>query len=60
MIKAFSDEAWDDYLYWELQDKEMLERIWKLMDDIEQNGYDGIGKPERLSGTLLLLEQKTG
>ena len=52
MIKAFSDEAWEDYTYWETQDKKTLRRILKLIDDIARNGYDGIGKPERLSGDL--------
>ena len=52
MIKAFSDEAWEDYTYWETQDKRTLKRILKLIDDIDRNGYDGIGKPERLSGDL--------
>ena len=52
MIKAFSDDAWEDYTYWETQDKKTLRRILKLIDDIDRNGYEGIGKPERLSGTL--------
>jgi len=52
MIKAFSDEAWEDYTYWETQDKKTLRRILKLIEDIDRNGYDGIGKPERLSGDL--------
>lgn len=52
MTKAFSDEAWEDYTYWETQDKKTLRKILKLIDDIDRNGYDGIGKPERLSGSL--------
>ena len=52
MIKSFSDDAWEDYTYWETQDKKTLKRILKLIDDIERNGYDGIGKPERLAGDL--------
>lgn len=52
MIKAFSDAAWEDYTYWETQDRKTLKRIFKLIDDIDRNGYDGIGKPERLSGDL--------
>lgn len=52
MIKAFSDAAWEDYTYWETQDRKTLKRILKLIDDIDRNGYDGIGKPERLSGDL--------
>lgn len=52
MRKEFSDDAWEDYIYWESQDKKTLKRINKLIEDIERNGYDGIGKPERLSGNL--------
>lgn len=52
MIKAFSDAAWEDYTYWETQDRKTLKRILKLIGDIDRNGYDGIGKPERLSGDL--------
>ena len=29
-----------------------MKRILKLIDDIDRNGYDGIGKPKRLSGDL--------
>jgi len=52
MIKAFSDEAWEDYTYWETQDKKTLKRILKIITDIDRNGYEGIGKPGRLSGDL--------
>lgn len=52
MIKSFSDDAWEDYTYWETQDKKTLKRILKLIDDIDRNGYDGIGKPELLTGDL--------
>ncbi len=52
MIKAWTDDAWEDYLYWQTQDKKTLKRINALLRDIERNGYDGIGKPERLRGEL--------
>ena len=52
MIKAWSDAAWEDFEYWMKQDKKTLKRIFQLLKDIERNGYDGIGKPERLSGEL--------
>lgn len=51
--KIWSDEAWDDYLYWQKQDKKTLKRINQLIKDIERNGcMEGIGKPEPLSGDL--------
>ncbi|MCL2081161.1 MAG: Txe/YoeB family addiction module toxin [Oscillospiraceae bacterium] len=52
MIKLWHDEAWADYLYWQTQDKKTLKRINKLLQDIERNGYGGIGKPEPLRGDL--------
>lgn len=52
MIKAWSDEAWEDFQYWLTQDKKTLKRILKLLKDIDRNGYDGIGKPEPLTGDL--------
>lgn len=51
--KIWSDDAWEDYLYWQLQDKKTLKRINQLIKDIERNGcMAGIGKPEPLSGDL--------
>jgi len=52
MQKLWTDNAWDDYLYWQSQDKKTLKRINQLLRDIERNGNDGIGKPEPLSGDL--------
>ena len=52
MIKVWADEAWEDYLYWQDQDKKILKRINKLIKDIERNGHNGIGKPEALKHDL--------
>ena len=52
MEKLWTDEAWDDYLYWQSQDKKTLKRINQLIRDIERNGNDGIGKPEALKEDL--------
>ena len=52
MIKVWSDQAWDDYLYWQNQDKKTLRRINQLIKDIERNAYEGIGKPEPLKYEL--------
>ena len=52
MIKSWDDEAWEDYLYWQGQDKKTLKRINLLLKDIDRNGYVGIGKPEPLTGDL--------
>ena len=52
MFKAFTECAWEDYCYWQSQDKKTLKRINFLIKDIERNGYQGIGKPEPLIGDL--------
>lgn len=48
----FTEIAWSDYVYWQSQDKKTLKRINSLLQDIERNGYNGIGKPEPLKGDL--------
>lgn len=48
----WDDDAWDDYLYWQTQDKKTLKRINALVKDIERTPYEGIGKPEPLKGNL--------
>lgn len=51
--KIWSDDAWEDYLYWQTQDKKTVKRINQLIKDIERNGcMEGIGKPEPLTGDL--------
>ena len=49
MKKLWADRAWDDYLYWQTQDKKTLKRINELIKSIEREGLSqGIGKPEPL------------
>ena len=50
MNKSWQEEAWEDYVYWQTQDRKTLKRINQLIQDISRNGYDGIGKPEPLKG----------
>ncbi len=52
MRKLWGDEAWEEYLNWQIQDKKMLKKINRLLMDIDRNGYQCIGKPEPLSGNL--------
>ncbi len=52
MHKIWQDEAWEDYLYWQTQDKKTIRRINQLIRDIERNGNNGIGKPEALKNNL--------
>lgn len=48
----FSEQAWDDYLYWQKTDKKPLERINALVKDISRSPFAGIGKPEPLKNAL--------
>ena len=48
----WQESAWEEYLYWQFQDKKTLKRINKLLMDINRNGYQCIGKPEPLKGDL--------
>lgn len=52
MNKAFTDIGWEDYLYWQTEDRKTLRKINTLLTDIERNGNEGIGKPEPLTGDL--------
>ncbi|NOU01485.1 MAG: Txe/YoeB family addiction module toxin [Gallionella sp.] len=48
----FADEAWQDFLHWQKQDKCMVERINKLIQETQREPYAGIGKPEALKHAL--------
>jgi toxin YoeB len=50
MKLLWHDTAWADYKYWQTQDKKTLRRINSLLQDIDRNGYNCIGKPEQLKG----------
>lgn len=45
---VFSAQGWDDYLWWQRQDRKTMRRVNQLIQDIARNGNDGIGKPEPL------------
>lgn len=47
---TFAENAWEEYLYWQTQDKKTLKRINLLLKEIQRTPYDGIGKPEPLKG----------
>ena len=49
---TFTEQAWEDYLYWQTQDKKTLKRINLLLKDISRNGMQGVGKSEPLKGNL--------
>ncbi|MCL2095609.1 MAG: Txe/YoeB family addiction module toxin [Oscillospiraceae bacterium] len=50
MNKTWTDDAWEQYIYWQTQDKKTLKRINKLLRDIDRGGHEGLGKPEPLTG----------
>ena len=49
---TFTPDAWDDYLYWQSQDKKTLKRINQLLRDVSREPFTGIGKPEPLRENL--------
>ncbi len=51
-IIAFTNDGWDDYLYWQSQDKKTLKKINQLIQDCARNPFEGTGKPEPLRGDL--------
>lgn len=52
MKLIFADVAWDDYLYWQHQDRRMVARINTLIKAVQREPFAGIGKPEPLKHAL--------
>ena len=52
MRLIFADEAWADYLYWQKQDRKMVERVNKLIGEVMRSPFSGVGKPEPLKHAL--------
>lgn len=53
MILSWSDEGWEDYLYWQKTDKKILKKINALIKDIKRNNFEGLGSPEPLRHALV-------
>lgn len=49
---TFTAAAWQDYVYWETQDRKTLRRVNALLDDAMRHPFSGIGKPEALRENL--------
>lgn len=52
MRLIFSDQAWDDYLFWQKTDKKLVQRINGLINEITRSPFEGTGKPEPLKHAL--------
>jgi toxin YoeB len=52
MKLIFAEQAWEDYLYWQQQDKRMVKRINELIRETVREPFGGIGKPEALKHAL--------
>jgi toxin YoeB len=52
MKKLFSDDAWEDYLYWQATDKSVMKKINTLIKELERTPFEGSGKPEPLKHNL--------
>ncbi|MCP4168756.1 MAG: Txe/YoeB family addiction module toxin [Chloroflexi bacterium] len=49
---AWTDEAWEGYVYWQTQDRKTLKRINRLIEDTKRQPFEGLGKPESLRENL--------
>lgn len=49
---TFTADAWEDYVYWQNQDRKTLRRINELIRAAQRTPFEGIGKPEALRGSL--------
>ena len=52
MRLIFSDDVWEDYLFWQKQDRRMVDRINKLIKETTREPFSGVGKPEPLKHAL--------
>lgn len=44
--------AWEDYLYWQAEDKKVVKKINRLIQEISRHPFEGTGKPEPLKNQL--------
>ena len=58
MNKIWSDDAWEDYVGWQTEDKKTLKRINLLLKDVERHPFDGIGKTTAQGRARRVLEQQ--
>ena len=49
---TFSKNAWEDYTSWQSEDKKILMKINELINDIQRNPFEKLGKPEPLKFEL--------
>ena len=52
MNLIWNNEAWEEYVQWQKQDKKIVKKINEIIKDIKKNGNEGIGKPEPLKNEL--------
>ena len=52
MLVVFTDLGWEDYIFWQKEDRKKLAKVNALIKDIERNGNGGLGLPEPLVGNL--------
>ncbi len=55
----FLPDGWEDYLYWQGQDRKTLRRINAIIKDIQCGPFDGIGKPELLKGIWAFISSES-
>ena len=49
---TFTEKAWDEYIYWQTQDKKFLKKLNALIEEVTRTPFEGTGKPEPLRHEL--------
>lgn len=52
MKLVFSQQAWEEYLWWQKTDRKVVQRINTLIQEVQRTPFEGIGKPELLKHAL--------
>ncbi len=52
MNVSFSPKTWEEYVYWQTQDRKLLKKLNSLIDEIKRSPFEGTGKPEPLRHEL--------
>jgi toxin YoeB len=52
MLLSWTKEGWEDYLYWQAHNRQLIKRINSLIKEILRTPFEGVGKPEPLKHEL--------
>jgi toxin YoeB len=49
---VFHAQGWEDFTYWAQEDKKMLRRLLRLIEETRRTPFEGVGKPGALRRNL--------